>query len=1180
MPDIGISVGVYHHSDPMTLIDVLNGRIKPSALEELKGVGGGDITISLHDPKVSADPTLIQPRNVLKISVAGKEVGALVIGKKTSQVIDDTPDAEIYQISGEGLRTWFNGATVYPSGGLKKTSFDTRAFNFASEQGEWYDPAQWVAPTNVVAWGDVVGSPWRYAPAEWPDVPLAQWVWSSNSISSAPAGDNFFRYEFDVAVAFQYSFFLAADDQYSVYIDGQLVAQSDPATSAFTEVERIDTNLDVGHHVIGVRVTNNTAGPAAFIAALFYYGDPLVPTSATLVTYTGKAGDSNWKVAGYPNPVPGWSPGEIMRILLEEAETRGVRFPLWLTPTFTDSEDSYGNEWERSLDWSFSVGDTLASVLDKLEELVCDAWIDPATLEFHMAKERGIDRSIYHYDVDGVTPISVPVIFQKGYNLGSSSVDSVSEIANALVVSTADGWMEIDDDTSTSISTYGRIEAQLDTGVSSAVSTAVAGAVFQQKALPEQGASYTIIPRGGDVPFVDFNVGDWVLAPDEHGTSVKRRVMSISVEELESGTPSYAVEFDTIFQDNDDKLSSWLQKLGGGALGGQFANSGGGTSSPIGVPVVTPPATAPVVKLPVAPEGLSSATIGLWSVNGVDAYTEVTIFWEAVTSNTDGSPTTPLLYEVWGHLTENSDNTYERFAVTTDNQATFRPFQTGSEWTFHVRALNTINSPGAYSDSIDVTMTAPNLPMLAPTPPTLASNKGVLIVGWDGELVGPLDPPPQFRYVYAEVATALAGPYTRMGATLSRDGRNIYISGLTIGSEYWVRLIAVDGVNLPSAPSSSVSTTLTGIDLGDLDTSIGDAIDAAHQAGLEARSMNNMLNDPSFELPDDSMWSRETAGVTKVTVNPLSGTHALRIDSSGAEYAASRYGLVLELAPGETYQFGAWVRAVGAGVTEEHGVTLSVEYGADATLGSIEDVAGSPEVGSTYEYFSGTWVVPAGVHYAKPRLVMADTSGVDDYLVDDLTFRMVIPNALIVDGAITADKIGAGEVIAGKLAADSVAAENIQASSITAEKIAAGTITANELAANSVTADQIAAGSVTTLKLSSEVGQELDISSNDSVNIIVGQIDSVTADQNATAGSLETMQTYYQFGPDGAVISSPSSPFAIHIANDRIEMLQLNVPVSYWNAGQMFVNSLVGTEVVLGNHKIEKYGTGTVVRTL
>jgi hypothetical protein len=1184
--EVGIEVGVYLHTDPLTQVDILNGRMNPSYLEEMKGKGGGDVTVSIHDPKIQTQPNLLAPRNVLKFKVAGKVVGAMVIGKKASQIIDETPEGEVYKVSGEGLRTWGDDAVVYPSGGLKANSFNERSFNFASEQGAWYNPAQWVTPTKIQPWGDHPASPWRYAPTEWPDAPNAFWVWSQpvNGSGTHPEGDVYFRYEFDVAVANQYSLFFAGDNYAFVYVDGQMLVQNDQKSgNGFTNTTRLDFKLEPGHHIIGIKVTNAAGGPitnpGGLIAALYYYGDPNVPSSAVLVSYTGKA-DAGWKVNGYPTQPPGWSPGEILHTLLAEAEGRGVKFPLWLTPTFSATTDSYGQTWDRSLDWSFNIGDSITSVIEKMEELVCDVWIDPDTLQLHAARQRGIDRSIYHYAVDGVTPTLVPVQFRKGWNLGASSVDVTTEIANSLAVFTADGWVESIDAESTSVSDYGRIEAKLDTGVSAAVSAAVAKAVFQQKANPEEGASYEVIPRAGSIPFVDFQVGDWVLAPNTSGLLIKRRVMSISVEETEAGTAYYSIEFDTIFQDNADKLDAWLKKVGGGALGGSFANSGGGGGTPIGVPVIVPPTTTPLVKLPLAPEGLEASSVGLWSINGVEAYSEVTLYWEAVTGNTDGSETVPAFYEVWAHLTSDSDNTYTKLGETTENQASFRPYQTGTNWTFKVRAMNSPNAPGQFSDPVTHTMVAPDEPMLTPDTPTLSSSKGVLIVTWTGRLQN-VDPPPQFRYVYAKVATAPNGPYNRMGSTLSRDGRNIQISGLTVGNTYWVKLVAVDGLGIPSLESAAASITLTGIDLGDLDTSIGNAIDAAHEAALLARGMNNMLNDPGFEANDPEIWSLETANVTNIALAPHSGSRVLRINSTTSEYVATRYGLPIEVVPGETYQFSAWVRSGSAASYPLNGITIGVEYGPNFTsMNTLEEIAGAPAVNTVYAQITGDWLVPAGIHFVRPVIISTDLVANHAYLVDDLIFRMVIPGALILNGAVSADKIGAGAIIAGKIAAGAIAAENIQANTITAAQMKAGSITANELAVGAVRADNIEAGAITTIKLASEVGRELDISSNDAVNIIVGQVDAVTEDQNATAASLETMQTYYQFGPQGAVISSPGSPFALALRSDRIEMLQLNVPVSYWNAGQMFVRSLVGEEVILGNHKLEKYGTGTVVRTL
>lgn len=100
------------------------------------------------------------------------------------------------------------------------------------------------------------------------------------------------------------------------------------------------------------------------------------------------------------------------------------------------------------------------------------------------------------------------------------------------------------------------------------------------------------------------------------------------------------------------------------------------------------------------------------------------------------------------------------------------------------------------------------------------------------------------------------------------------------------------------------------------------------------------------------------------------------------------------------------------------------------------------------------------------------TSG---FIVGDFSVRRAASAELIVDGAITADKLAAESVVAGKLAANSVVASNLAAGvitadklavdSVTAAKIAAGSVNASKLQANAVTADKLATNSVTAVKL-------------------------------------------------------------------------------------------------------------------
>lgn len=995
----GIEVEVFPFYSPTTPKDVLNGRANPTFLTELDSIGGGSVQVSISDPKIVDDPTLIASRNVLKTKVNSKVVGAFLINSKKSVLISDGEKSkEVYEIAGPGLKTWFDDAEVRPSKGLKANSKDERSFAFASVEGSWYKAADWKTPVNIFKGGDIGGSPWRYSPSNWPaDASNAYWVWSQSSASGAPVGDNFYRLPISVPTARKYAFYVAADNQYAVYIDGELVVQTELDTSSYREAKKIEIDFEAGNHIIGVRVYN-AGGPAGFIASLFYYtavtppidhgtftmsigttpslfknnhgfasgkkvyflstgalpngmesgkiyyvtnpqtnsfsvstklGGPSINTSGTqsgthtvnspevvsvpkLVNYTGMstaitqaaltkattaataayntwnslpAGDSTppagtteaqkttlrnqakakarawaayqvtlatkakaqkdydaavaasaagitWKVNGYPAISPGWSAGEVLLTLLNEAEARGVRFPTYLTPTFTAALDSNGDPWGEPQDWSFGVGESLLSVIGKLEELVCKIWIDPDTLELNMVAERGIDRSIFQYDVDGITVISTPVIFEKGKNLLAASTESRGKIKNSLSIKSAAGWLTSPIQDVSSKDIYGVIEGTLNTGASAQISKTLAAVVFKQRAQEEEGASYDIFPTD-KVPFVDFNEGDWVLAPDRQGLLVKRRIMSISVKESDAGTALYAVEFDTIFRDNEDRLNRAVAKMGGGGVGGSSANNTGGEGS-FGGPVVVTPPSAAVIQIPLSPLGLTAASEGYWTSTGMAAVSEVMLTWDPVTANTDDTEMIPTYYEVWGRLTSTGEESYQQYALVTEPFADIRPFDPGTDWTFAIRTVNEQGQRSAFSVEAQHIIEGPTAPMEAPDVPTLESNKGLLIIRWNG-LLGGMTPPPQFRYIYAMLSTTLGGIYERVGTTLSRDGRSIQVAGLTVGTTYYISLIAVDGIGLTSAASVIASHALTGIDLGSLEQDVADAIAAAQAAGDAAQ---------------------------------------------------------------------------------------------------------------------------------------------------------------------------------------------------------------------------------------------------------------------------------------------------------------------------------------------------------
>ncbi len=634
-PRTGIEVAVYSKDDPTQIIDVVPRRLVPSFLEELNGPGGGSFNLHMRDKKLLESTNLLDERNICKLKLDQQVVGAFVIQKKHVVWADQGEAAgEQYQIQGEGLRTWFNDPTVYPYGGVKLNSPDARVFSFASEQGTWYNSADWVAPTKVAQYDmdppPLNTSPWGTAPAEWPDAPSAWWVW--NSTDALPGiGYCYFRYEFDIDVSVgtkPYSIFASADDQIDLYVDaGQVITVANEYT--WSQTYRADFNLDPGHHIIAARV-KNVRGRGGFIAALYRAGDATAPTPipATLLSVTG---DTGWVINAYPDPAPGWTPGEVMLTLLDEASARGVRMADILVPTFTATHDSEGALWDHSVDWSFDIGANYTAVVDKLEEVACDVWINPSNYELNMSAARGVHK-------DTQEPGLQPVQFQIGRNLKSAGEQSESNITNALIMRTKDGYMTFED-TGGSIASYGRVEGFVSSDASSTLAGDVAKSVFDRFSTPLKSATFEIIDVDDARPFVDFRVGDWTLAPGDAGQE-SRRVVSISFsEDAKNAMPIFAVEFDTISQDRTMQLEKWLKTTSDGTLGGMVANAsvggGSGSASPSGVPG----------KGQVGPTGVGLPGLyyqGIWNsattYNVSDTVNWAGQYWVSKDTNTNQTP--------------------------------------------------------------------------------------------------------------------------------------------------------------------------------------------------------------------------------------------------------------------------------------------------------------------------------------------------------------------------------------------------------------------------------------------------------------------------------------------------------------------------------------------------------------
>jgi hypothetical protein len=1327
-----VQVEIYKDNAPFSLVDIIHARVEPTTLAEIRAHGAGSFKVSKHDPKILQNPSLIKYRNYVRIRLNGQVIGGFVLFTRKSVIVGAGEEAdEMWELSGEGPRSWVRDAIVYPPRGLKTKSADTRYFNFATEQGSWYKPNEWQPASQIAKWNSGYHW-WGTAPANWPDSPNSYWIWNQTSTPSSQ-GFVYFRYEHNFALKASYSLFFAVDDQAEVYVDGELLMTT--AEHAWEDTSRLDFDLDAGWHVIGVKAYNyRSDGPGSLIGALFRVGDASTPSSAELIAVT----DSSWLVNGYPVEEPGWTAGDVLVTLMNEAKARNVRFANNFTLTFTATHDSAGEPWTNPVPWSFGTGSTYEDVIDAIEELGTDIYVDPNSLDMFAWKKRGVNRSL-----EGTS--SSPIILTPGHNLLSADETGQAEIVNTLILHSSEGWTEqaANPEESTSITEYGRIESQLATGLSTSGAKPLVDELFRQKALPEKSATFEIVPVTGMVPFQDFNVGDYISAPGEiPGYMESRRVMSIAfTEDSDTGRPIFALEFDTIFKDRQATLEKWISRVSGtSAIGGGFANSGN-----LPPTTINQPPGQPLGSVPDAPTGLVASSVGKWTEAGTES-ADYGLTWNPVITGTGYGTMQIESYEVWGRLLPNTESTL--LAVVFDSMAYLSGFRPRDEWAFKVRAVSRTGGPGPFGAEVGLIAAAPATPLLAPSAPVLSSKLGAVSVRWDGLLGGSpapgymrrvrvdrirngfsegmwtekrrnyftnpeargltsfstssaysmstvldmpgnvqtgvrvtrnstasttmlnmvlgtvLTPNTAFRFrfrvrasiplegisfslrpnvssatgsVLAATAdlpvgdsyvdfvgtTGATAPSSTAGLTLIKsvvpNGATLdvtevlvekvnvttggYFSGATtsptdpnmryrwlgtpqasasveestdswvtvglvnsgqlldstviVGATYDYRLVALDPYDVPSLPSPTNSITVTGIATNDI---------------TGALPSNNLVFNGSFEdeLNGWQVAQRYSAGTSATIVtSALAGSKSLRLQR-GVEPEGLEVEFVVAQTP-ERYipigpqgvQSGYYVSArANSDVAVTSGFSLyAYYYLSDKTTSaskSYDVIVSAKNLNVTPALFAGKVVPPTDAKFMRIGVAASTPNKIVN--VDDVVVREVITNDMIGQEAVTGVNISGASITGNHIQGETIEGQHVKARTFTGDKFVAGSITTNELAA--------------------DIGQNLDISSNTSVNILIQQDTALQNSLDSTNANVAGLQTYYNFTAEGAIIGKSDSAFKLFLKNDRIEILQNGVIVSYWEAQRMVVPSFVGQEVVLAKHKLEQYGNGTVVKAV
>lgn len=484
---------------------------------------------------------------------------------------------------------------------------------------------------------------------------------------------------------------------------------------------------------------------------------------------------------GYANVTP----GTILRDQLAKAQIRGSL--LGITTTFTNTADSHGVAWPTTLDGiTFDAGTKLSAIIQNLVDGgYVEVAMDKRVLSAYAPGTYGTDKST------GTNPLR----FQGGRDIKESprKVSSRDLATTVLVAGTENVYRELV--SSGGIMTeWGRRESYYSLGVSKDP-----GVIdyFGQQKLATLNTPLLEVTHGlffdddsNPRPITNFNVGDWGLSDVGRGWEkyrIKQWVLSVD----QNGEIGGSVTLNDLIAEQLSKINDRLGKLENG--------------------VVTPGASEEKDdgKVPHAPINVQTATD--YYVDHDQSRAFVSVTWDPVSTNADGTTAIDMSYYIarWRYVGDSNWQESQRVDVSLTT-AYFGNIFTNRSVETQVQAVDKYNHASAWSASSIITTARDQVAPAKPEAPVVTSNVGTLRVTWSG--LDSTGQPQVADFEGVEVHVGTTGTFTPSSGTLkdylrSRTTIATTITGLAYGTDWFVRLVAVDTSGNKSDPSDQTSTS-------------------------------------------------------------------------------------------------------------------------------------------------------------------------------------------------------------------------------------------------------------------------------------------------------------------------------------------------------------------------------------
>lgn len=354
----------------------------------------------------------------------------------------------------------------------------------------------------------------------------------------APPGTWWVRERFTLAEAADFVMLVTADEHYALFIDGVEMGATTGDVFQWRSWDGYEFGLPAGKHTIAVRVDviqrpfgteyrDSSTGLLYGVWKVADSDDP--PDRLDDKTAFLRSGHTDPRVADI-GQYTGWTPGEILLTLLDEAEgeatSRGdpTMPPMTLLPrdSFDLFLDSNGDPWEVRVDHAFS---TMRSggmeVIRKLAELGAEVTVDPDSRAILAYNVRGSDRTTGEQQIR----------LDRWRDMLDESFELTAGPVNSIRVRYRFGAIYVDEPDS--ISRFGRMWQPLQLG--DALSRAQArqgGARALQDAAnaAETAPIKTPDESPGPLPYDDYGPGDTIWVRNRAGDLIVQRVWAIAGE--------------------------------------------------------------------------------------------------------------------------------------------------------------------------------------------------------------------------------------------------------------------------------------------------------------------------------------------------------------------------------------------------------------------------------------------------------------------------------------------------------------------------------------------------------------------------------------------------------------------------------------------------------------------------